>query len=341
MRAKVSLALLGAAAIILAAAPHANATLVYQKGLDKLSVWVARDDGGGPRKLAKGAQPRIAPDGSAVIFVANANTAHPSLREIPMGGGAARMLVPDWTYGVSAWSADSRYFATLAGPEIGRQRLVLIDLASGAERTIARGSFSGASFSSGSDALVYSKDAKAHQVFPNADLYVAPVAGGTPRAITSDGRGLYPVWGPDRIACVRYARPTGKHRHDDGPKFNLWTLKPDGSGRRRLTDDKVPFLLTGLTPTVWSADGSELLAQFNGQDTTYAVTVDPATGRERIIGKARLGLFATALSRDGSTVLGATGLDGGLNNTDVYTASYAGGKPRIIVHHASNPDWNR
>ena len=69
----------------------------------------------------------------------------------------------------------------------------------------------------------------------------------------------------------------------------------------------MPFLLTGLVPTAWSADGSRLLTQFGGQDTTYAVTVSPATGRERIVGKASQGIVATGLSRDGSTILGYTG----------------------------------
>ena len=136
---------------------------------------------------------------------------------------------------------------------------------------------------------------------------IAPVAGGPVRKLTSDGHSLYPLWGPTQIAYVRYSRPTGRHRHEDGPKYNLWLIKPDGSGRRQLTHDRVPFLLTGLTPTDWSADGTRLLTQFGGQDTTYAVTVNPVSGRERIVGKASQGIVGTSLSLDGSTILGYTG----------------------------------
>ena len=53
------------------------------------------------------------------------------------------------------------------------------------------------------------------------------------------------MWGPDKIAYARYSRPKGKRRKEDGPKYNLHTLNPDGSGHRALTRDKVPFLLPG------------------------------------------------------------------------------------------------
>jgi Tol biopolymer transport system component len=335
-----TIALATAALALIAAAP-ARATLVYTKGLQKPAVWVAADDGTGARRLVAGNSARISPDGQAVVYVAGAGGDNPELRELPVAGGAPRVLLTHWIYGAFAWSADSRYIAAQAGPLNGAQRLVLIDRTTGGHRTVATGFFAGASFSPAGDQLVYSRFPSDTARFPRANLAVAAVAGGAPRALTTDGRSLYPVWGPRQIAYVRYARPTGSHHREDGPKYNLWLIDPAGTGQRRLTDDEVPFLLSGLVPTAWSADGTRLLAQFNGQDTTYPVTVDPVSGHERVVGSRSQGIVGMALSKDGSTILGWTlRLDDPPLQATV-TAPYAGGAPHVLVSRSAEPDWNR
>jgi Tol biopolymer transport system component len=339
---KIAGMLLIAAVLALAAPALAQATLVYQKGVNTTAIYIAQDDGSGAKRLASGALPHVSPDGQTVAYVADINGDKPELREIPAAGGLPRVLLSPWRYGVFAWSPDSRYIAAQTGPLNGKQRLVLIDRTTGTSRTVARGFFSGASFSPAGDQLVYALVASDRQIFPKANLYVAPVAGGPAHAITHDGHSLYPLWGPKQIAYVRYQRPTGRHRREDGPKHNLWLIDPDGTGRKQLTHDRVPFLLTGLVPTDWSADGTRLLAQFGGQDTTYAVTVNPASGRERIVGRASQGIVGTSLSRDGSTILGYTGgafEDPKLQNT--ITAPYSGGAPKLLVRRAYFADWTR
>ena len=339
---KLTRTVLTAAILTLAAPGLAHATLVYQKGVNKTAIYVAQDDGSGAKRLASGALPHVSRDGQTVAYVANINGDKPELREIPAAGGLPRVLLSPWRYGIFDWSPDSRYIAAQTGPLNGKQKLVLIDRTTGTVRTVATGFFSGASFSPAGDQLAYSLVASDRQIFPKADLYIAPVAGGAAHAITHDGHSLYPLWGPKQIAYVRYKRPTGRHRHEDGPKHNLWLINADGSGRKQLTHDRVPFLLTGLVPTDWSDDGTRLLAQFGGQDTSYAVTVNPATGHERIVGKASQSIVGTSLSRDGSTILGYTGgafEDPKLQNT--ITAPYVGGSPKAIVRRAYFADWTR
>jgi Tol biopolymer transport system component len=330
------------AVVALAVPALAHATLVYETGVNKISVWVANDDGSGAKRLVAGAEPRISPEGQTVAYVTGIDGDNPELREMPVAGGLARVLLKPWRYGVFAWSPDSRYIAAQVGPLNGKQRLVLIDRTTGTARTIARGFFAGASFSPDGSRLVYSLVASDRQIFPKSNLLIAPTAGGAGHTLTHDGHSQFPVWGPTQIAYVRYSRPTGRHRHEDGPKFNLWLINPDGSRKHQLTHDRVPFLLTGLMPTQWSADGTRLLAQFGGQDTTYAVTVDPATGREHTVGKASQGIVGTGLSRDGSTVLGWTGgaqEDPQLENA--IAVPYAGGTQTVLVKHAYEPYWNR
>jgi hypothetical protein len=323
-------------AVLLPTAP-AQASIVYARGTAHRSVWIANDDGSGARKLvAEGDSPHISPDGQAVVYTAGESGSRPQLREIPAAGGASKLLLAPVRFGTFAWSSDGRYVAAQTGPLNGTQKLVLIDRSTGTSRRLATGAFYGASFSPDATQLVYSR-ARRDALFPAANLAVAPTVGGAARAITSDGRDEYPAWGPSRIAFTRYRHPA---RHGDGPKFNLWLIAPDGSGRHQLTHDKVPFLLTGLIATAWSAGGTRLLAQFGGQDTTYPVTVDPATGAERVLGSKSQGFVASALSHDGSTVLGTIGGPIFATRARVVTVPYTGGRTTTLAH-GDSADWNR
>jgi hypothetical protein len=339
MRPRLLAAVL-AAALLLALAPAAGATLVYQTGITRTTVWVASDDGSDARRLVAGRNPVISPDGQTVAYGNRFTGDAQELWMIPAAGGAARTVLRDWQTGPFAWSPDSRFVVTQAGPAAGAQRLVLIEVATGAVRTIATGYFSGASFSPDSTQLVYGRS-RSERLFRPTNIEIVPVAGGAPRRLTTDGRSIYPLWGPAQIAYVRWSRPTGRQRKIDGPKYHLWLMAPDGTGARQLTHGRIPFLLTGLTPTAWSADGTRLLAQFGGQDTSYPVTVDPATGRRRqVVRQTENGMLATGLSRDGSTILGMTQSFEAARG-EVVTVPYTGSRATVLVRRATLPSWNR
>jgi Tol biopolymer transport system component len=337
MRSRLIRAALVTAAAGLAAPAAANATLVYTKVVkNKESVWIASNDGSGARKLAGNAGlPRISPDGQTVAYVASILSDHPKVVVKPAAGGSARVLIEKWGFGAVEWSPDSLHLLTIAGGFRHPNRLKLVELATGESRTIARGYFSGMDFSPLGDQFVYGV-ASSQKLFPNANLYVAPVAAGAKRQLTTDNRSLNPVWGPERIAYSRYKRPK---RKGDGPKYNLFLIDPVTSTRSRLTNDKVPYLLTGLVAEAWSADGTQLLANFNGQDTEYGVHLDPATGEQRKLGKSKqLEVIASKFSADGTTILGYTGFVDALEGT-VVTVPAAGGKATVLVEHAIDPDW--
>jgi len=320
------------------AAPPADAAIVYNRGSANRSVYIANDDGSGAHRLAAGEAPHLSPDGQAVIYVTDASTGEPELHEIPAGGGADKLLMKPFQFGSFAWSADGRYVAAESYRLNRTPSLILIDRTTGANRTIASGTFYGATFSPDSTQLLYARTAQKNALFPKSELEVVPTAGGTPRVLFSDGRAQYPLWGPKQIVFDRWQKPA---RKQDGPKLNLWLVNSDGSGRRQLTHDKVPFLLAGLTATAWSADGTRLLTEFGGQDTAYAVTVDPATGAEKVIGKKSEGFLATALSADGSTILGSSGGFEWPGPAHIVTAPYTGGKTTTLISHGDSPDWNR
>jgi hypothetical protein len=321
--------------------PTAHATLVYEKGFvngQRPTIWVAGDDGSAARRVAIGENPRVSADGQTLVYGTQyIRSSRPKLIAVPVAGGAKRVLLDPWWDGTAfAWSPDSKTIAAVTGPEVGTKRLELIDVATGNRRTLAKGFFQGASFSPAGDRLVYARATR--DDYPAAsDLYVAALADGAPHRITSDHHSAFPLWGPSKIAFA----VTRKPKRNDAPKQDLYLIAPDGSGRTRLTRTKIGFLLTGLQPTWWSDDGTRLLAEFGGQDTSYAKTVDPVTGRERLVGKIEQSIIGSRLSRDGSTILGWTGSFEPSAHHDVVTIPYSGGKPHVLARNAFNPDWNR
>jgi Tol biopolymer transport system component len=325
------------AASLVAAAP-AGATIVYEKSPFRPAIYAAADDGSGRIKLADGELPKIAPDGTTVAYeTPYLGNTRPTLRVIPAAGGTSRLLLkPVWfSFG---FSPDSRTIAAVTGKEVGRKRLVLIDVASGAVRKVASGQFSGFSFSPDSARLVYAR-APRDAYPPHSDLFTVPVAAvGAPTALTTNHRSVDPVWGAPGIAFVRLRKPT---RKGDAYKQDIYLSDGVTGVIRRITTTKVPFLLSGLDPVSWSADGTRLLAEFGGQDTSYAETVDPATGKVRRVGRFSDGIVGYDLSADGSTILATTGGYDPGNPHDVVTVPYTGGTPTVLVRDAFSPDWTR
>jgi Tol biopolymer transport system component len=344
--------IVGAAVLVVfvVAPATSDATLVFSRNPFSPTVYVANDNGSSARKLGAGSNPRVSPDGQTVAFFRIGKGNQPSeLMVAAASGGAPKKLASGWQDPfVFAWSSDSSTVAVLLGPEVGKQRLTAIDVVSGAQRTIARGYFSGVSFSpQGSEQLVYGQSASEN--FPSrSDVYridllppgAVSVAAVTPQQLTTDHRSSSPLWGPnERIVFVKHL---GEKSRKYGPKNDLFLMNPNGKQVKRLTHTKVDPLLSGLSPTEWSANGTRLLTEFGGQDTSYAVTVNPKTGAERALTKAReVGFVGTALSADGKLVLGSLGGFEPGPGHKVVSIPYTGGKPKVLANNASEPDWSR
>jgi Tol biopolymer transport system component len=339
-KSKLLLPLLAAIAL-LALPAAAQATLVFTKQPLNSTVYAANDDGSGIHKIGKGTQPDVSPDGTQVAYYHEGPGHAAELLVAPTAGGKSKQLLPAWreTF-IFAWSADSTTVAAVTGAELGKKRLVTVDIASGKQTTIAKGYFSGVSFSPDSTELAYSK-ASSEKYPPKSDVYAANLASGRSVPLTKDHVSTAPLWGPnDTIVFDKYL-DAKKRKY--GPKLELFLMNGAGQGVKRLTHTKVEPLLSGLGPTAWSESGKQLLAEFGGQDTSYAVTVDPKTGKERALTPEReIGFVGAALSKDGSTVLGSVGeFEGNVAGRKVQTIPYAGGKPKTLVTNASEPDWSR
>lgn len=327
-------------AALLALPAAAGATLAYVKNPFNATVYVAADDGSGARKVDKGHSPRVSPDGQWVAYLHEGPKNEQELKLAAATGGAGKTLMSNFRESFYlAWSPDSKTLAALRGPELGKRKLVAIDVATGTQSVIATGFFGGYSFDpNDSSALVYAK-AGSEKFPPRSDIYRHTP--GMTAAITRDHRSSSPLWGPDdQIVFVKTMPPKGRPY---GGKNELYSMNPFGAQVKRLTHTKVPPLLQGLYPTDWSANGARLLTEFAGQDTSYAVAVNPKTGAQRpVAGAGEQGFVGTDLSADGTLVLGFNGgFDPGLKNHKVQTVPYAGGKPKTLVKEAFEPSWSR
>jgi len=331
---------------LLAVPAAAQATLAYVRNPLHTTVFVANDDGSGEKKIEAGELPRVSPDGNSVAYLHQGPKNAQELKVANLSTGATKTLLTNWREPFSlAWSPDSTMVIAQRGPEIGSRKLALIEVATGAQEVMAQGFFSGASFSPQGGQLVFAK-AKSEKFPPRSDVYrvdlIPPGAVGVvpliPHQITSDHRSAFPLWGPTKIVFVK-TLDANKRKY--GPKNELYLMNPNGKGVKRLTHTNVPALAQGLFPTDWSASGNQLLAEFEGQDISYAVKVNPKTGGQKPVSTAgEQGFVGTAISNDGKSVLGYTGgFDPGLKH-DVVRVPYKGGKGKVLAKNAFEPDWS-
>lgn len=335
-------------AALLALPAGASATLSYVKNPFNSTVFVANDDGSGAKKVEAGHNPHVAPNGLSIAYLHEGAKNAQELKVAPATGGPGKTLMTNLREAFYlAWSPDSKTIAALRGPEIGKRKLVAIDVATGLQSVIAQGYFSGFSFSPDGSEIAYSV-AQSEKYPPRSDVFRFPVPipgvvnvrAPEPVRLTKDHRSSQPLWGPQQIVFVK---TLDAKKRQYGPKNELYLMNPQGGQVKRLTHTKVPPLLQGLFPTDWSANGARLLTEFQGQDTSYAVVVNPKTGAQRpVAGTGESGFVGTDLSADGSTVLGFNGgFDVGLRNNKVQTVPYGGGKPKTLVKEAYEPSWSR
>jgi hypothetical protein len=337
------------AAPSLAPSPPQPPTIAYvtESGTSPPLVWTMRSDGSQKTSLGEGFSPQISPNGQQVavsLFGAGAGETGPALGIYSTVGAPVQsfLSLKGETAQPLSWSPDGRYLAVdvqSTALKRGAQLsgLGILDTQSAKLSMIARGQLYGASFApNGSDEIVYGL-ARSQSLTARVNIYRAKPDGSGAVALTRDGRSLFPLWGPGAIAYDRE-----RLRRQDAPVYQIWLRSPRGR-TRRLTNVRVRSLVSGLIPVAFSADGTKLLAQFVGQDTSEAWTVRVASGRARPLTPkgARLPLQAAGLSTDGATVLvNEGGVDGPASEGRVATLPFAGGRSTVLVARGSQASWN-
>jgi hypothetical protein len=327
--------------------PLPRLTYLTETATSTSKVWVASLSGGEGKLLGPGQQPLLAPDGRSVAVslfgVSPGVSEHgPSIGIYPAEGGpiANYLSLETATATPLAWSPDSRYLAVYRQSNevtniAAGSGLDVIDTQTGTVTSIAEGAIYGASFArDGSDRLVF---ALAHSLSGTAttNLYVSEADGAGLHRITSNGRSLNPVWGPKYIA---YDRERPRH---ESPEYQIWLASPSGASVRKVTHVAVGPLVQGLVPLAFSAGGSRLLAEFEGEDTSGAYAVSVASGRARSVTVHGQMVQGAGISSDGRTLLiDAGSFEQPPSHGRVVTIPFAGGPAKVLVAHGSQASWN-
>jgi Tol biopolymer transport system component len=327
-----------AVAALLALPAAAQATLAYTKGFEHSRVYIARDNGKGQRQIATGRTPKVSPNGESVVYERETKNGE-EMRLYSVATGKSKTLLGSWRESfVFAWSPDSTMVAAQSGGLNGPATLVVVDVETGKRIKVGTGYFNGVSFSPDSSKIVYGVSNSVDYPL-KSNLFRYRLATGTKKPLSHDLNSAYPLWGP--TGQIVFARQLGAKQRQYGPKNELFLMNEDGEQISRLTNTEVDPLAQGLTPTAFSESGRQLLTEFGGQDQSYAVAVNTVTGTEKALTKnPETGFYGAAISPDGKTVLGTTGLGfGGNPNPKVVTVPFNGGPQKVLVKGGFEPSW--
>lgn len=189
---------------------------------------------------------------------------------------------------------------------------------------------------------VWSPDGRRIAAAGVGELILRAASGRLLRRIAAPAEGAItePRWSPGgRWIAFLVERCYSERNPDPSPICaDLWIVRPDGSGRRRLVEANVSTN-DGIAAYAWSPAGRSLV--FERLDKPALVIVDAATGRTRILrGTTRLGSRDPAWSRRGWIAF--TRQRGPFKGSDLYVARADGsGLQRVArARDARQPVWS-
>lgn len=296
-------------------------------------MWIASANGAGARELALGDEAVVSPNGQ-YIAVQHFSSKGSSLE---IYGSDGRELAHFYDAAKDsatplAWSPSSRYLAVSleSTAAVGRGALTVVDTSTMRSRVLATGEVEGAGFNPTSSQLAYGIS-RSLKVTAPVRLYTVPVSGAArSRELTT---GFSPVWVAGGIVFSR-SRWRGASR---APIFQLWL---DSSGKlRQLTHMRVPALLDGLTALSASTDGNRLIANYTGEDTSEAYTVQLSPLRVKLLKVNGQTVQPYGISRSGQRLLVDVGaFENPPNDGVVESVSFSGGDP-VKLARGAEPSW--
>jgi WD40-like Beta Propeller Repeat len=192
-----------------------NGRLAVFWRLSARGLWLARTDRrGAPRRLAlSGVQPDWAPDGKSLVLTDTA-----SIFVQPLRGGR-RVVTRGTDLAAPKWSPDGRWIAYVSQTKRAQKGLWIVRPDGRGRRHVAREATSTFAWSPDGRTLAYSRA---------NGVGLVGVAGGRSRALGLGFAAQVTAWSPDGRLLALVG-----HMGDDPDQ--IWTVRPDGRGLRRLT----------------------------------------------------------------------------------------------------------
>jgi hypothetical protein len=339
--AVLAVAVIASGAAASASAPQSESLIAYVGGGQTPAVWVAEADGSHAHRIAAGNDPLVSPNGAyvAVQHFAQSGAAIELYTTAGKRLGGYFDSAKDSATAL-AWSSTSRYLAVglSSTKTTGGGALGLIDTSTLKSRVVTTGVIAGASFNPAGTQLVFGLS-HSEQLSSPTNLYVADVSRGGTAELTTNGNSFEPVWARSGIVFDR-STPRGVSK---APIYQLWI---DTAGKlRQLTHMRVPALLSGLAPLEASADGNRLIAEYGGEDTSYAYTVQlsPLQVKPlRVAGQSpdAQQVQGAQISSNGQRLLvDVGGFEQPPNHGEVESVGFTGGTPTKLAR-GTQPSWS-
>jgi hypothetical protein len=325
----------------LASGGTAGIAYTIENGNGPPKVAVASANGSSPRTLAKGSVPSLSPNGKSVAFGTEGGGGPSLVVYSPAGKLTGKYFnSKQVAVGPIAWSRDSRYLAVgltdvNATTQIGKSGMAIVDTTTGKIYMVAHGMVSGASWNPAGDSVVFGLTTKAN--FSGGwNLYTSGPNTITLHKITTNNNSLNPVWGKLGIA---YTLSKGRGKNN-APQYQVWLL--NGSHNTQITNVHASTLQSGLVPLAVSANGVDMIADFVGEDTSIAYTVNLKTHASKELMVSGQTATPWGVSKNGRRVLVVFGgFEASPSAGKIETLPFGGGSPTVLVAHGNLPSWNQ
>lgn len=291
---------------------------------EKGMVWFAAANGRGRRRLFRAATPELSPGGSMVAVTEFGHSA--GLGIFTVCGGRVReyFSAHDRISGI-AWSPDSSLVAAVVDPHPNgapfRQRLVVIDVATGHVTTVATGFLNGWGGPSFSPTSPYQL---AYDIVPsvntNPNVWSAAI-GQSGVQLTHSGSNEYPLWGPQGIL------------YDHMPNSGLPELERLSGGH------STKLMRLNGWPVALSSDGTRLAAEGAACGVVWPLSVSLVT--RKVVHQFGNSFAPFGISPSGGALLIAgsrPSTDCGGKRSVIETVPFGGGGPTKIAYGTS-PSW--
>ena len=168
---------------------------------------------------------------------------------------------------------------------------------------------------------------------PQEDLFLIDAAGGSPRQLTDDiYKDRVPRWSPDGTRIFFFSNRGGKD-------YEVWSIRPDGSDRKR--ELSVPG--TNLLTPVLRPDGKSLVCGLGFKEVAeFDLTFPPERRRPQPLPGLDHGSFGPETwSPDGAWLTGPAQDEGGSPLTRIVGYSFRTGRYQELVPRGTSPVWLR